>query len=642
MVKDLTKLSKEDLINEIHSKNIPYGLVWENSKENVVDQCKDELPILHELVEFEINDAENQKPNIIIEGDNYHALSVLNYTHKQKFDFIYIDPPYNTGNNSWMYDNNYINEEDSFKNSKWISFMFRRLDLAKELLSEHGVICVTIDNFEIHNLRHIMEKVFTDREIIITVIEHNLRGRATDNFSLTHEYAMWAVLKKTETITRTIEFANDIRRNLRRTGTDHRRIDVPSQFYGIEVNTKTLQIISVTEPVYGTEFPKTKIKDTVYVWPIRGDGVEARWYYGPDRVMKEANDTVYAKKISDTIQIHYFQSGTPMHRKSIWSDRGKPEGEKKMDSSTYGSELLTDIIGENDFSFPKSVYAVMECIKSATAKKDALVLDFFAGSGTLGHAILELNKEDGGTRRFVLATNNELKKETKEELEKNNATEKEIMSEGVCRKICYPRIRNVIRGYNTKEKEKETLLFEKKLNESSLYEADKIVKEIESIKSKNKSLYDSFKTTDDDLLKIYGINKLHDKKMPGLGGNLKYYQTDFVDSKPTDANKKKLSDLSTEMLCLKENCFDRIKLTKTFKIFKNHEEKYLGIVFDDEGIEPFIKEIKKIESKEFSVYIFSLDNNAGDEEFEGAGILHRVKLKPIPAVILNVYERIWR
>jgi adenine-specific DNA-methyltransferase len=126
--------------------------------------------------------------------------------------------------------------------------------------------------------------------------------------------------------------------------------------------------------------------------------------------------------------------------------------------------------------------------------------------------------------------------------------------------------------------------------------------------------------------------------MQGLGGNLKYYQTDSVDSKPTDANKKKLSDLSTEMLCLKEDCFDMVKMTKTFKIFKNHEEKYLGIVFDDEGIEPFIKEITKIESKEFSVYIFSLDNNAGDEEFENAGLLHRVKLKPIPAVILNVYE----
>ena len=642
MVKDLTKLSKDELINKIHSKNIPYGLVWENSREDVADQCKDELPILHELDEFEINDTKNQKPNIIIEGDNYHALSVLNYTHKQKFDVIYIDPPYNTGNNSWIYNNDYFNKEDSFRNSKWISFIFRRLTLAKKLLKQNGVICITIDNFEIHNLRHIMERIFQDREIIITVIEHNLRGRATDNFSLTHEYVLWAVPKGKKTITRTVEIAKDITRNLRRTGTDHRRIDVPTQFYGIEVNVQTLKIISVTEAIYEKKLPKTKDKDTVYVWPIRDDGVEARWYYGRDRVLREANDTVYAKKISNTIQIHYHQAGTPMHRKSVWSDRDKPNGERKLDSSTYGSELLTDIIGENEFSFPKSLYAVMECIKSASSKKDALILDFFAGSGTTGHAVLELNKEDKGTRRFVIVTNNELKKETKDELEKRNATEEEIISEGVCRKICYPRIKNVISGYNSNKNEKETLLFEKKLNEDSLYDADKIIKEIEEIKLKNKSSYDDFRTTDDSFLKIYGINKIQNKKMPGLGGNLKYYQTDSVDSKSTDANKKKLSDLSTEMLCLKEDCFDMVKMTKTFKIFKNHEEKYLGIVFDDEGIEPFIKEITKIESKEFSVYIFSLDNNAGDEEFENAGLLHRVKLKPIPAVILNVYERIWQ
>lgn len=642
MVKDLTKLSQEELINEIHSKNIPYGLVWENSRENVVEQCKKKLPILHEKIEFGIINNEKIKPNIIIEGDNYHALSVLNYTHRKKFDFIYIDPPYNTGNNSWMYNNDYVNAEDTFKNSKWISFMFRRLELAKELLADKGIICITIDNFEIHNLRHIMEKIFTDKEIIISVIEHNYRGRSTDNFSLTHEYAVWAVPKNEKAITRTSEISSGIIRNLRRTGTDFRRMDVPTQFYGIEVNKKTLKIVSVTEAFYGEKLPQTKNKDTVYVWPIRDDGVEARWYYGRDRVIQEANDTVYAKIISNTIQIHYTQPGKPMHRKSVWSDRGKPQGEKKLDSSTYGSELLTDIIGENEFSFPKSLYAVMECVKSGTDKKDALVLDFFAGSGTLGHAILELNKQDGGTRRFVLSTNNELKKEREEELKRNNATKEEISSEGVCRKICLPRIKNIIEGYATKENVKETLLFERKISEALLYEAKTIIAEIEEIKSKNESNFNEFKTVEGEWLKIYGVNKIKNKKMPGLGGNLKYYQTDFVDSKPTDSNKKKLSDLSTEMLCLKEDCFDNVKNSKTFSIFKNYDGKYLGIVFDDKGIIPLIQEIQKSKSSKWHVYIFSLDSNAGEEDFEEAGILHKVKLKPIPIGILNTYEKIWK
>jgi adenine-specific DNA-methyltransferase len=642
MVKDFTKYSKEELINEIYSRKIPYGLVWENSREDVVDLCKKNLPILREEKEFGIDKNKNLKPNIIIEGDNYHVLSVLNYTHRKKFDFIYIDPPYNTGNNSWMYNNDYVNAEDTFKNSKWISFMVRRLELAKELLKEKGVICITIDNFEIHNLRHIMEKIFTDREIIISVIEHNFRGRATDNFSLTHEYAVWAVPKGEKTITRTTEISPGVTRNLRRTGTDFRREDVPTQFYGIEVDKKSLKIISVTESFYGEGLPKTKNKDTIYVWPIRDDGVEARWYYGRDRVMREANDTVYAKIISNKIQIHYTQPGKPMHRKSIWSDRGNPEGEKKLDSSTYGSELLTDIIGENEFSFPKSLYAVMECVKAGTDKKDALVLDFFAGSGTLGHAVLELNKQDGGTRRFVLSTNNELKKEREQELERNNATKEEISAEGVCRKICHPRIKNIMEGYTTKSNVKETLLFEREMNESILHDAKTVLNQIEEIKIKNESKFDEFKTVESDSLKIYGIEKIKNEKMPGLGGNLKYYQTEFVDSKHTDANKKKLSDLSTEMLCLKEDCFEKIKNSKTFSIFKNPEEKYLGIVFDDKGIIPIIEEIKKNKSFDWHVYIFALDNNAGEEDFEDAGILDRVKLKPIPIGILNAYGKIWK
>ncbi len=125
-------------------------------------------------------------------------------------------------------------------------------------------------------------------------------------------------------------------------------------------------------------------------------------------------------------------------------------------------------------------------------------------------------------------------------------------------------------------------------------------------------------------------------KMPGIDFSMKYYKTDFVDAKPTDANKKKLSDASTEMLCLKEDCFDLVKKTKTYAIFKNHTDKHLGIIYDDDGIATFIKQIAKIKSKEFFVYVFSLDNSAAEEEFEEAGI--QVKLKPIPAGILKVYE----
>jgi len=174
---------------------------------------------------------------------------------------------------------------------------------------------------------------------------------------------------------------------------------------------------------------------------------------------------------------------------------------------------------------------------------------------------LELNKEDGGSRRFILNTDNE---------------------GGICSQACYPRIKKVISGY--------TGMFDK-------------------------------------------------KRYDGLKSNLRYFKTVFVDAEPTDQNKKKLVDKSTEMLCLKEDCFNEIKTTKSYGIFTNNQEKHLGIIYDDDGIIPFRKEAKKI-GKKFIVYVFSLDDSAREEEFED--IRDLVELKPIPAVILNVYKRIFK
>ena len=228
----------------------------------------------------------------------------------------------------------------------------------------------------------------------------------------------------------------------------------------------------------------------------------------------------------------------------------------KYNANAYGTRLLDAIVPGNNFNFPKSVYAVLDCI-DMFLPEDGIVLDFFAGSGTTGHAVLKLNHEYGGSRSFVLCTNNE----------NNIATD-----------TCLPRIRNVMNGYKH--------------------------------------------------------NQIEEK---GLGGELIYYKTTFIDSIPSDENKKNMARKVTEMLCLKENCFDIVSKNKDFRIYRN-QDHYLGIVYYYTGIKLCKIAIKKL-NKPIDVYVFSLTDDVDYDDFKELG--NTITLKPIPAAILNVYKRLF-
>src|SRR3989339_1392277 len=176
---------KKDLIKEIErlKKRKKYGLVWEEKPEEVVEMCKEKLPVLKEIKNKEIITDKNKPVNLLIEGDNYHALSVLNYTHAKKIDVIYIDPPYNTGARDWKYNNNYVDGKDVYRHSKWLSFMKRRLQLAKRLLRDAGFMIITIDHNEIFNLGNLCDEVFgeNNRVGVVTVV-HNPKGRNLSSF----------------------------------------------------------------------------------------------------------------------------------------------------------------------------------------------------------------------------------------------------------------------------------------------------------------------------------------------------------------------------------------------------------------------------------------------------------------------------
>jgi len=479
MAKDNKKIEVEKLRAEVErlknelKKKKKYGLVWEEKPEDVVEMCKDKLPVLKEVKNKEIITDKDKPVNLLIEGDNYHSLSVLNYTHAGKIDVIYIDPPYNTGNKDFKYNDRYVDFEDGYRHSKWLSFIEKRLQLAKTLLKPSGVIFVQIDDNEIAQLRLLCNEVFGPSNFRNTIIWAYRTGGSPskkDVFGSKHDYIL---------------------------------------FYS---------------------------KSDKYFFNI----LKEKIYYQKDffGAKKDADGNFYALvNLRDVIEGEFelFKDGDFYKRINI-----KPV-------LNLSSERIEDFPSQKPIGLIKFLLEVI-------SNKDSIICDFFAGTGSAGEAVLDLNKEDNGNRQFILCTNNE----------NNIATD-----------ICYPRIKRAIFGFKNRQ---------------------------------------------------------------ALGGNLKYFRTDFVDAEPTDKNKIKLTQEATEMLCIKGGTFELVLDKKDFKIFKNSQH-YTGIIFDQLAIPEFKKAIKDIKGK-FTIYVFSLSDETFDEEF--ADIKQKVKLSPIPEAILRVYRRIFK
>jgi Adenine specific DNA methylase Mod len=554
--------SKEDLIKRVDAleKRKKYGLVWdeERTKEKFEAVAEGKLPVLKEVKSKEINTDPEKPTHILIEGDNYHALSVLNYTHEKAVDVLYFDPPYNTGAKDWKYNNDYVDRNDQWRHSKWISMMYKRLLIAKRLLKNNGVLLVAIDDHEVHNLRHILNDIMGENNYIATIcIEVNPAGQnIRDNSpAISHDYCLIYARKIDEAViiprALTADEAKSFKEkddkgyylwdNLRRRGGNSTPKDRPGQWFPLFVNKATGKI------------SLSNFSGAVKIWPIDPKGTKRIWRVNPDgflREFEEGNISIIEKaKRIEIVKKSYLPEGRLP--KTLWKDG-------KYSATSYGTKLLLDVLGKNVFNYPKSLYLVLDCLKY-WAKPDSVVLDFFAGSGTTGHAVLELNKIDNGNRKFILCTNNE-----------NN----------ICTDVCYPRIQKVIKGY------------------------------------KNSS----------------------GKKIDGLSGNLKYFKTSFAPSAPTDKNKELLTKESVEMLCLRENTFDFVSETDTYKIFKNNEH-YTGIIFDQLSIPKFKKEASKL-NKSVSVYVFSLGDDDFSEEF--ADLKNKIKVCSIPEAILRVYRRIFK
>jgi adenine-specific DNA-methyltransferase len=426
----------------------------------------------------------------VINGENFHALEALTFTHRGKIDVIYIDPPYNTGAKDWKYNNDYVEAEDLYRHSKWLAMMERRLKIARELLNPNAsCLIVTIDEKEVHRIGLLLDQIFSDCRVQMVTTVTNQRGVARgQEFARVEEYALVVFIGDIGvnqsgddllTSDETLEKQRiDIWNRLMRRGTDSLRQDSPNQFYPVFIDPKRKAIVDVGEPLKlqqsrdGVEAPKGLIA----VWPIRTNGSEGRWTLGAEKLRSYAKKGLakvgaYNKK-RDTWSISYLISkdikriesgeikvlgrdanGVLLLELAESTDRKKlPRTVWYRDShnaGTYGSALLGKFIPERKFPFPKSLYLVEDMLRVFVADNPtAIVLDYFAGSGTTAHAVMRLNRQDDGYRQCISITNNEVAADEQVTLRKAGLRPGDADWEkwGICDYITKPRIAAAITG----------------------------------------------------------------------------------------------------------------------------------------------------------------------------------------------------
>ena len=377
-----------------------YGLVWEDKPEAVEERLRNKLPVLTEVKERAlISDSKDAPNHILIEGDNLEVLTTLAYTHAGRIDVIYIDPPYNTSNKDFVYNDSFVDKEDTYRHSKWLSFMSRRLKIAKQLLSEKGVIFISIDDNEQAQLKLLCDEIFGANNFLASVVQKSRDSISGDLlFSTNHNYLLVYALKQSIIFAHKEEF----------------RIPSVANEKAFKNPDNDPRGPWKLNPVDG---PGGERKGNPYYTFL---GITGYYRYSKEMMQKYYDDGLIIKR-KNSLGKKYFLSqalskkGDPPT--TWWDDAG---------TTTNGTKLLQKILPDIIFNNPKPIELITRCLQ--LMYKDATILDFFAGSGTTLHATMQLNAKDGGRRRCILVTNNE-----------NN----------ICESVTYERNKRVIQGYTT-------------------------------------------------------------------------------------------------------------------------------------------------------------------------------------------------
>jgi len=423
----------------------------------------------------------------VINGENYHVLKALTYTHRGKIDAIYIDPPYNTGAKDWKYNNDYVEGDDLYRHSKWLAMMERRLLVAKELLNPtNSVLIVTIDEKEYLRLGLLLEQLFPGARIQMVSSQINPAIVAKVNgFGRADEYLFFVMLGSTgpQRVPLDREWVSSKGRThtgsvrwdlLRRSGTNASRADRPGLFYPIYIDPTGPSIGEVGEPLPPGVSEPRKIAGLVPSLPIRKDGSEGNWQWFPatlkERMTKgrvriggnaKRGFVIYILKDGEYEKIQggeftltgYDKNGAlEVEKKELDTVLAIPGTQWRLsshDATQYGTRLLANFLPSRKFPFPKSLYAVEDALRFFVANKpESVIVDFFSGSGTTAHAVMRLNRQDGGRRQCISVTNNEVAADEQKGLREQGLRpgDAEWEKHGICDYITKPRVAAAITG----------------------------------------------------------------------------------------------------------------------------------------------------------------------------------------------------
>ena len=419
----LTNEEKSELLKLLRSQK-KYGLVWEDKSEETETRLQDELPVLEEVPSRAIVSDSPDAPNhILIEGDNLEALTALSYTHAGKIDVIYIDPPYNTGNKDFVYNDSFVDREDGYRHSKWLSFMNKRLKIAKSLLSEKGVIFISIDDNEQAQLKMLCDEIFGEDNFFTNLIWQSTPGSNTGKTIKTvTEYVLMYAKQKTlvDINSKPIEDTKKYKFN-----------DEYLKQRGPYIPNKLDRRMTGSHYSEALNYP-IQTPDGTMLYPGCSTEKQEHWNWRWSKQKVDwgiSNGFILFNQKNDKWAI-YFKQYLNVDNNDVQIERALPYQNLILEdamNAARGTREVMDIFSEKKFDYPKPL-SLLTFVLKMVSKVDSQILDFFAGSGTTLHATMQLNAEDGGHRQCILVTNNE---------------------NGICENVTYERNRRVIQGYTT-------------------------------------------------------------------------------------------------------------------------------------------------------------------------------------------------